>query len=68
MGSLWLRMRLGGVLEETPSLFLCPLAVPLPSSLASPVVCPWEPELSTLPQLCHVQEMCLAGGIYLLQA
>lgn len=39
----------GGVLEEAASLLLCPLAVPLPSSLASPVACPWEPELSTPP-------------------
>lgn len=41
-----------GVLEETPSPFLCPLAVPLPSYLASPVACPQVPHLSTSPQLC----------------
>lgn len=37
----------GGVLEETPSPFFCPLAVPLPSYLASPVARPQEPHLST---------------------
>lgn len=45
-----------GVLEETPSPFLCRLAVPVPSSLASPVACPLEPELSTAPQLSHREE------------
>lgn len=55
-----------GVLEETPFPFLCPLAVPLPSFLASPVACPQEPHLSTSPQLR--QGMNLARCMCLLQA
>lgn len=47
----------GGVLEEAASLLLCPLAVPLPSSLASPVACLWEPELSTPPALSHTGDV-----------
>lgn len=50
-------MRLEGVLEETASLLLCPLAVPLPSSLPSPVACPWEPELSTPPALSRTGDV-----------
>lgn len=42
-----------------PIPFLCLLAVPVPSSLAGP----WEPELSTAPQLCHTEQMNLAGHI-----
>lgn len=56
-----------GVLEETLSPLLCLLAVPVSSSLASPVACPLEPELSIAPQLCHIYKMNLAGHIYLLQ-
>lgn len=42
-----------------PLPFLCLLAVPVPSSFAGP----WEPELSVAPQLCHTEQMNLAGHI-----
>lgn len=45
------------VLGGAHSPFLCLLAVPVPSSLAGPC----EPELSLAPQLCHTEQMNLAG-------
>jgi len=58
-------MRWGGVLEEPPSPFLCLLAGPVPSSLASPAARPLEPELGAAPQLRHRQKMGSARRVML---
>lgn len=47
------------VLGGAHSPFLCLPAVPVPSSLAGP----WDPELSVAPQLCHTEQINLAGPI-----
>lgn len=51
-----------GVLEETPSPFLCRLAVPV-LSFANPAACPLEPELSIAPQLSHTEDEFGWAGI-----